>query len=153
MVSKIFLFRSCASGLSKGYRIRMKASARPWTPMPMGLWRLFEYSAWWGKRRKRTCSNSTRSFYLWRGNNDRYLWYRVVVNINDLVQVTSDNLSREKRYKITNSCCSKVYLYTHTDLCNFTQPLEVILSLWSHETVEGEGGKVADCHLSKDAFT
>ena len=42
----------------------------------------------------------------------------------------------------------------HTDLCDFKQPLEVILSLWSHETIEGEGGKVADCHLSvKDRGT
>ena len=47
---------------------------------------------------------------------------------------------------ITDSCCSQAFI--HTDLCNFTQPLEVILPLWSHETVEGEGGKVADCHLS-----
>ena len=81
-------------------------------------------------------------------NNDRYLWYRVVVNVNDLVQVTSDNLSREKKKLNDNRFLLLTGIYTHTDLCNFTQPLEVILPLWSHETVEGEGGKVADCHLS-----
>lgn len=45
MVSKICWFRRCASGLSKGNLIRMKASARPCTPMPMGRWRLLERSA------------------------------------------------------------------------------------------------------------
>lgn len=54
----------------------------------------------------------------------------------------------QEKKMITDSCCSQAFIHTHTDLCNFTQPLEVILSLWSHETVEGEGGKVTDCHLS-----
>lgn len=32
---------------------------------------------------------------------------------------------------------------------NIKEPLKVVVSLWSYETVEGKRGKVADCHLAQ----
>ncbi len=52
-----------------------------------------------------------------------YLWNWVVVNVNDAIKVLCDNYGDIK------------------------QLLKVILSLWRHKLVEGDGGQVADSHL------
>jgi hypothetical protein len=42
IVSKMSLLSCFASADSKGKRSAMNASARPWQPMPIGRWRMFE---------------------------------------------------------------------------------------------------------------
>lgn len=52
-----------------------------------------------------------------------HLWHRVVVDINDFVEVSDD------------------------DLGDLSQPLEVICVLWGHIHVQGNGGQVTHSHL------
>lgn len=95
MVSKIWVLSSWASGLSYGWRMRMKASARPCTPIPIGLCRRFDLlactSTKMGLVKQTTMLHvcDTEATPEKRAN----LGHRVVINVNDLVQVLDDGFS------------------------------------------------------------
>ena len=52
-------------------------------------------------------------------------WHRVVVDVNDLVEVPCGNL------------------------CNLVEPLKVKCAIWVHKHVQSNGGKIADSDLKR----
>lgn len=105
--------------------MRMKASARPCTPIPIGLWRIFDLLACGETNRLLTCTGPgytvDEEATLEKKAN---LGNRVVVDVNNLVQVL-DN-----------------------DFGDRGELFEVIGLFWGDIHVESDGCKVTHCNLS-----
>ena len=104
----------------------MKASARPCTPIPIGLWRLLDLSACKAGQRDRLFRLSTHHSAAGSIQKGAYLRHWVVVDVNDLVQVFND------------------------DFGDGGKPFEVKGFLWGDAHVECNGSQVTHGNLKKE---